>query len=103
MAAGKSMWPASVRPHTGLTAGLGLEVGLTHNWSVKAEGFFNDYGNQPYALIGTNTAVSTGAVQFGVHYGFGLTNTAYCFWIGAAAPNSEPGRPEPPAVPRWRD
>ena len=61
--------------HTGLAAGLGLEVGLTHNWSVKAEGLFNDYGNQPYALIGTNTALTNGAAQFGVHYGFGLTNS----------------------------
>ena len=61
--------------HTGLAAGFGLEVGLTHNWSVKAEGLFNDYGNQPYALIGTNTALTNGAAQFGVHYGFGLTNS----------------------------
>jgi opacity protein-like surface antigen len=47
----------------GASTGLGLEVGLTHNWSVKAEGLFNNYGNQPYALIGTNTAVTTGAAS----------------------------------------
>jgi hypothetical protein len=32
-------------------------------------------GNQPYSLIGTNTALTGGAAQFGVHYAFGLTNT----------------------------
>ena len=42
---------------------------------MKAEGLFNEYDNQPYALIGTNTAVTTGAAQFGVNYGFGLTNS----------------------------
>ena len=42
---------------------------------MKAEGLFNDYGNQPYALIGTNTALTNGAAQFGVNYGFGLTNS----------------------------
>jgi outer membrane immunogenic protein len=61
--------------HTGLAAGFGLEVGLTHNWSVKAEGLFNNYGNQPYAVIGTNGALTNGAAQLGVNYGFGLTNS----------------------------
>jgi hypothetical protein len=61
--------------HTGLAAGFGLEVGLTHNWSVKAEGLFNDYGNQPYAVIGTNGALTNGAAQLGVDYRFGLTNS----------------------------
>jgi opacity protein-like surface antigen len=61
--------------HTGLAAGFGLEVGLTNSWSVKAEGLFNDYGNQPYAVIGTNTALTNGAAQLGVNYRFGLTNS----------------------------
>jgi opacity protein-like surface antigen len=38
--------------HTGFTAGFGLEVGLTQNWSVKAEGLFIDYSGQPYAATG---------------------------------------------------
>jgi outer membrane immunogenic protein len=61
--------------HTGLAVGFGLEVGLTNNWSVKAEGLFNDYGNRPYALLGTNMALTNGAAQLGVNYGFGLTNS----------------------------
>jgi outer membrane immunogenic protein len=61
--------------HTGLAAGFGLEVGLTNNWSVKAEGLFNDYGNRPYAVLGTNMALTNGAAQLGVNYGFGLTNS----------------------------
>jgi outer membrane immunogenic protein len=61
--------------HTGLAAGFGLEVGLTHNWSVKAEGLFNDYGDQSYAVVGTNSALTNGAAQVGVNYRFGLTNS----------------------------
>jgi outer membrane immunogenic protein len=56
--------------HTGFTAGFGLEVGLTHNWSVKAEGLFIDYSGQPYAATGTNNALNNSVARLGVNYRF---------------------------------
>jgi outer membrane immunogenic protein len=56
--------------HTGFTSGFGLEVGLTHNWSVKAEALFIDYGSEPYAAIGTSTSLTNTVARLGVNYHF---------------------------------
>jgi len=56
--------------HTGFVGGFGLEVGLSHNWSVKAEGLFIDYGSEPYAAVGTATALTNTVARLGVNYHF---------------------------------
>src|SRR5208283_3726253 len=40
--------------HFGWTAGGGIEVGLTRNWSVKAEYLYVDLSDQRYFLFGNN-------------------------------------------------
>ena len=40
--------------HFGWAAGVGLEVGLTPNWSAKAEYLYVDLANKTYLLTGAN-------------------------------------------------
>ena len=56
--------------HVGWTAGGGLEVGLTRNWSVKAEYLFIDLASESYGLTLTNNGLSSNLVRFGVNYRF---------------------------------
>jgi outer membrane immunogenic protein len=54
----------------GWSAGAGIEVGLTPNWSAKAEYIYYDLGNQTYLLTGINNGFTSGLVRFGVNYHF---------------------------------
>ena len=54
----------------GWTAGAGLEVGLTPNWSVKAEYLFVDLASESYGLILANNGLTSNLVRFGVNYRF---------------------------------
>ena len=56
--------------HTGLAAGAGLEVGLTQNWSAKAEYLYIDFGSEAYGLIGTSTGLTNSVARLGVNYHF---------------------------------
>ena len=56
--------------HVGWTAGAGLEVGLTRNWSVKAEYLFIDLASESYGLTLTNNGLTSNLVRFGVNYRF---------------------------------
>jgi outer membrane immunogenic protein len=56
--------------HFGWTTGLGLEVGLTQNWSVKAEYLYIDLSNDNYGLIGTNLGLTSSVGRFGLNYRF---------------------------------
>jgi len=56
--------------HVGWTGGAGLEVGLTQNWSVKAEYLYIDLGSETYMLTGTNNGLQSNLVRFGVNYRF---------------------------------
>ena len=56
--------------HGGWTAGGGLEVGLTPNWSVKAEYLYIDLTGESYVLTGTSNALTSNLVRFGVNYRF---------------------------------
>ena len=56
--------------HVGWTAGAGLEVGLSPNWSVKAEYLFIDLASQTYGLTLTNNGLTSNLVRFGVNYRF---------------------------------
>jgi outer membrane immunogenic protein len=54
----------------GWSAGAGIEVGFTPNWSAKAEYIYYDLGNQTYLLTGINNAFTSGLVRFGINYHF---------------------------------
>jgi outer membrane immunogenic protein len=54
----------------GWSAGAGIEVGFTPNWSAKAEYLYYDLGNQTYLLTGINNGFASGMVRFGVNYHF---------------------------------
>ena len=56
--------------HSGWTGGAGLEVGLTRNWSARAEYLYLDLGSEFYGLTGTNNGLTTNLVRFGVDYRF---------------------------------
>jgi outer membrane immunogenic protein len=56
--------------HFGWTAGAGIEVGMSHNWSVKAEYLYIDLGSENYALTGTNNALTSNLLRLGVNYHF---------------------------------
>jgi outer membrane immunogenic protein len=55
--------------HLGWTAGLGLEIGLTPNWSAKVEYLYVDLANQNYLLTGS-TGMQSNVLRLGVSYRF---------------------------------
>lgn len=55
--------------HVGWAGGGGLEVGLTPNWSVKAEYLFVDLSEERYVLFG-NTGFESSILRLGVNYRF---------------------------------
>ena len=56
--------------HVGWTAGLGMEVGLTPNWTAKAEYLFVDLSDQHYFLTGTSNGFQSNIFRLGVNYRF---------------------------------
>ena len=57
--------------HVGWTAGAGVEMGLTPNWSVKAEYLFIDLASETYALTGAATnGLTSNLVRFGFNFRF---------------------------------
>jgi outer membrane immunogenic protein len=56
--------------HLGWTAGAGIEVGFTTNWSVKAEFLYVDLSEHSYVLTGTTNGLTSGVVRIGVNYRF---------------------------------
>jgi outer membrane immunogenic protein len=55
--------------HIGWAGGGGMEVGLTPNWSAKAEYLFVDLSDQRYVLFG-NTGFRSNILRLGVNYRF---------------------------------
>lgn len=56
--------------HFGWTAGAGLEVGLSHNWSAKAEYLYIDLSDESYGLTGTTNGLTSNLLRFGLNYHF---------------------------------
>lgn len=54
----------------GWTAGLGMEVGMGANWSVKAEYLYIDLNDTFYTVTGTNNGMESNLLRFGVNYRF---------------------------------
>jgi outer membrane immunogenic protein len=58
------------KTHIGWTAGLGMEVGLTPNWSAKAEYLYMDLGNRAYSITGASNGYEANMLRLGVNYHF---------------------------------
>jgi outer membrane immunogenic protein len=56
--------------HFGWTTGLGLEVGLSQNWSAKVEYLYIDLGSESYGLTGTTNGLTSNMLRFGANYHF---------------------------------
>ena len=54
----------------GWTAGLGMEVGFTPNWSAKVEYLYMDLGNRFYTLTGVDNGLQASYLRLGVNYHF---------------------------------
>jgi outer membrane immunogenic protein len=58
------------RTHFGWSAGVGMEVGLTPNWSAKAEYLYVDLADRNYVLTGTANGLESSILRLGVNYRF---------------------------------
>jgi len=58
------------KTHVGWTAGLGAEVGITSNWSAKAEYLYMDLGSRSYSLTGTTNGYQANIIRLGLNYHF---------------------------------
>ena len=61
---------AETKTHIGWTAGGGMEVGLTPNWSARAEYLYVDLSDRAYSVTGTANGVESNILRFGVNYRF---------------------------------
>jgi outer membrane immunogenic protein len=58
------------RTALGWTVGLGMEVGLTQNWSAKVEYLYIDLADRGYTVTGTDNGLDSNLLRFGVNYRF---------------------------------
>ena len=58
------------KTHVGWAGGLGMEVGLTPNWSAKVEYLYMDLSNRAYSITGVTNGFETNMLRFGVNYHF---------------------------------
>ncbi|HEX2652050.1 MAG TPA: outer membrane protein [Xanthobacteraceae bacterium] len=56
--------------HVGWAAGAGVEVGLTPNWSAKAEYLYVDLASHSYILTGQSNGFESNVFRLGVNYRF---------------------------------
>ncbi len=58
------------RTSFGWVAGGGVEVGLTPNWSAKAEWLYLDLADRGFSVTGTNNGLAANLLRLGVNYHF---------------------------------
>jgi outer membrane immunogenic protein len=58
------------KTRVGWTAGLGMEVGFTPNWSAKVEYLYMDLGSRFYTLTGADNGLQASYLRLGVNYHF---------------------------------
>ena len=58
------------KTHVGWTAGLGMEVGFTPNWSAKVEYLYMDLSDRAYSITGASNGLEASMLRFGVNYHF---------------------------------
>jgi outer membrane immunogenic protein len=56
--------------NVGLTAGAGIEMGLSQNWSARLEYLYLNLGSSNFALTGTNNGFSASVIRTGLNYHF---------------------------------
>jgi outer membrane immunogenic protein len=61
---------SEVNTHIGWAAGAGVELGLSRNWSVKAEFLRVDLSSEPFVLTGLNHGLSSNVFRVGVNFHF---------------------------------
>lgn len=61
---------SEAKTHAGWTAGAGVEVGITQNWSAKVEYLFVHLGDRSYSVTGVNNGMDSNLVRLGVNYRF---------------------------------
>ena len=61
---------SETQTHIGWTIGGGVEVGLTPNWSAKAEYLYVRLDDRSYVLTGVNNGFSSNVFRLGVNYRF---------------------------------
>jgi outer membrane immunogenic protein len=54
----------------GWTAGAGMEVGFTPNWSAKIEYLYMALGEKTYNITGVDNGIDSNLLRFGVNYRF---------------------------------
>ena len=58
------------KTHIGWSAGLGMEVGFTQNWSAKIEYLYVDLADKTYSLTGFDNGLESSILRLGVNYRF---------------------------------
>lgn len=58
------------KTHGGWAGGLGMEVGITPNWTARAEYIYMDLGDRTYAITGAANGLESNILRFGVNYRF---------------------------------
>ena len=61
---------SETQTHLGWTIGGGVEVGLTPNWSAKAEYLYVRLDDRSYVLTGVQNGFSSNVFRLGVNYRF---------------------------------
>src|SRR3954469_2028408 len=61
---------SETQTHLGWTLGGGVEVGLTPNWSARAEYLYVRLDDRSYVLTGVNNGFSSNVFRLGVNYRF---------------------------------
>ena len=61
---------SETRIHFGWAGGGGIEVGLTPNWSAKAEYLFIGLSDKTYVVSGVSSGVDSHLVRTGLSYRF---------------------------------
>ena len=61
---------SETQTHLGWTLGGGVEVGLTPNWSARAEYLYVRLDDRSYVLTGLNNGFSSNVFRLGVNYRF---------------------------------
>lgn len=54
----------------GWTAGLGMEIGFTPNWSAKVEYLYMDLGSHSFSVTGVDNGFQSNLFRFGINYHF---------------------------------
>jgi len=54
----------------GWAGGVGMEVGITPNWSAKVEYLYMDLGSRAFTITGVNNGLQSSYLRFGVNYHF---------------------------------